>query len=159
MSAPCVIETPPTDWWVEGYASVFGARDLMGDQVARGAFRQSLLDRSTKGVPMLMHHRDTSRIGYWTSLREDARGLLVRGRIEAAERLGKLAIAHLKARRFGGLSIGFRTRKSRRRPDGGRDLVAVELVEISLVTRPLLREAALIRAGPAGAWDTGTRPL
>jgi len=118
---------------IEGYASLFGQVDSGGDVVRAGAFARSL--RRTDGVAMLMQHRDGARAGRWTRIREDGRGLFVRGLVEAP---GALALV---AQGLSGLSIGFRPSMWRPRTGGGRELIEVDLVEISLVRAPMLSAA------------------
>jgi uncharacterized protein len=66
-----------------GIASVFGEVDLMGDQVAPGAFRKSLVKHQRKGrAPlMLWSHQLDQPIGRWTEIRETAEGLVVKGKL------------------------------------------------------------------------------
>lgn len=118
---------------IEGYASLFGVADDGGDIVRAGAFARSL--RRVGGVAMLMQHRDGARAGRWTRMIEDGRGLYVRGLVEAP---GALA---LLARGMDGLSIGFRPSMWRPRVSGGRELIEVDLVEVSLVQAPMLSGA------------------
>ena len=112
-----------------GYAAVFDRPDRGGDVVRRGAFADTLR-RSTGGVPLLWQHRPERPIGRVEYLREDRRGLRVIGRIvdtEAARLLGAGAIR--------GLSFGYRVTQAK--GAGPRELVALELVEISLVSLPM----------------------
>jgi hypothetical protein len=118
---------------IEGYASLFGVADDGGDIVRAGAFTRSL--RRAGGVAMLMQHRDGARAGRWTRMIEDGRGLFVRGLVEAP---GALALV---ARGMDGLSIGFRPSMWRLRVSGGRELIEVDLVEVSLVQAPMLSGA------------------
>ena len=115
---------------IEGYASVFGAVDLMGDVVRAGAFRR-LLTRGPERLPMLLQHRSGAIAGRWVKLREDGRGLFVRGLIEVD------SAKQLAASGLNGLSIGFRPLMWRRRVGGGRELTDIDLVEISLVAEPM----------------------
>ncbi|MEL6387652.1 MAG: HK97 family phage prohead protease [Pseudomonadota bacterium] len=121
-------DLPDAPLLVEGYAALFGAPDLSGDVVRGGAFSASL----ARGQPvaMLLQHKQGAIAGRWTRVREDGRGLYVRGLVE--NRGAKRLIAH----GLDGLSIGFRPRfwKPGNR---GRDLVAIDLVEISLVASPM----------------------
>ena len=72
-------------------------------------------------------------IGVIEEAREDARGLRVIARIDRPDSRA----AHLLARgQVSGLSFGFRTRQSRHSPSG-RELLEIELFEVSLVTNPL----------------------
>ena len=64
-----------------GYASLFGRVDLGRDVVERGAFSRSLAERGAAGVRMLFQHDPNQPIGAWTEIREDGRGLFVRGRL------------------------------------------------------------------------------
>jgi uncharacterized protein len=75
-----------------GYASLFGVADQTGDVVMPGAFAASLARRGPGGIRMLFQHDASQPIGTWLDLREDGRGLFVRGRLSAdvqqAEELG-----------------------------------------------------------------------
>lgn len=117
---------------IEGYASLFGVEDHSGDIVRPGAFSRAT---SQCDVPMLLQHKPSAWIGHWVRVVEDARGLFVRGLVEADQ--GKAAV-EAGAR---GLSIGFRPRVWTSRQDGGRLLVKIELMEISLVQAPMLETA------------------
>ncbi len=64
---------------------------------------------------------------------EDARGLRVIARID---RTDSRAAQMLRDRAVSGLSFGYRAREARR-TDAGRELLAVDLFEVSLVTHPL----------------------
>lgn len=118
---------------IEGYASLFGVADSGGDIVRAGAFARSL--KRAGSVAMLMQHRDGARAGRWTRMIEDGRGLYVRGLVEAPSALA------LVARGMSGLSIGFRPSMWRPRVSGGRELIEVDLVEVSLVQAPMLSGA------------------
>lgn len=127
---------------IEGYASVFGRPDLSGDVVRAGAFAKSLARRPD--MPLLVGHREGARAGRWVRAAEDGYGLFVRGLIEDESGLRLLRAG---AR---GLSIGFFPRVWLPRVSGGRDLVEVDLVEISLVSEPKQR-LALFQVMGAGA--------
>ncbi len=118
---------------IEGYASLFGVADTSGDVVRAGAFARSL---RAGGVPMLLQHRSGAIAGRWARMVEDGRGLFVRGLIE-----GGGARALVSSGGLDGLSIGFRPRVWTRRGERGRLLADVELVEVSLVTEPMLEAA------------------
>ena len=135
--------TVAEDGAIEGYASFFGAQDQGGDVVAPGAFARSLeaLRAAGRGVKLLWQHDPAEPIGVWDVVREDERGLAVKGRLLREVRRGAEARARLRAGAVDGLSIGYRTVTSERRPGGGRLLTEVELWEVSLVTFPMLPEA------------------
>jgi len=104
-----------------GYAALFDRVDRGGDVVRRGAFARAV----RKGaVPLLLEHRPEARIGRVESLSEDRRGLRVIARVErGAVREGL------------GLSFGYRVRASR--GAAPRELLDLELVEVSLVRTPM----------------------
>ena len=68
---------------IEGYASLFGLADQGGDIVGAGAFAASLARLAAKGerVRMLWQHDPSRPIGVWDEIREDGRGLWVKGRL------------------------------------------------------------------------------
>lgn len=126
----------------EGYASLFGIADLGKDVVDRGAFRDSLVRRGAAGVKMLWQHDPTEPIGRWLELREDSRGLHVRGRLSLAVERAREIHALMRDGAVDGLSIGFRSQRARTEPRSGlRRLQKVDLWEISLVTFPMLPQA------------------
>lgn len=134
---------------IEGYASLFGAADQGGDVVERGAYGRWLADLAARGgrVAMLWQHDARAPIGVWDEMRENDRGLYVRGRLVLETRRGAEAAALVAAGAIDGLSIGYRTRKAGRDRQGRRLLQDVELWEVSLVTFPMLLDA---RVGAKG---------
>jgi HK97 family phage prohead protease len=136
-----------------GYASLFGRLDLAKDIVAPGAFSGSIRDRGVAGVRMLYQHDPALPIGVWTELREDGRGLFVRGRLTMAAAKAREVFALMREGALDGLSIGFRATRTRRDPvTGHRHILEVDLQEISVVTFPMLpgaRVARLERRGDA----------
>lgn len=135
---------------LQGYASPFGRIDREGDVVRKGAFRASLAARPS--VPMLLAHDPRRVAGRWSRLAEDAYGLFVVGAVDDGP-AGALARAWLR-RGVDGLSIGYRVRAARPREGGGRELFAVDLIEISLVSEPMAPAARLTRIG----WSAAEAP-
>ena len=126
-----------SDGVFSGYATLFGKVDLGHDRVERGAFRRSLRVRSIKSIRMLFQHDPCAPIGTWLEIREDANGLFVKGRIVRDTAKGAEVLSLMRAGAIDGLSIGFRTRKSRTdRKSGVRSIVEADLWEISIVTFP-----------------------
>lgn len=133
------------DVGVAGYASLWGAEDQGGDVVEKGAVTASLrrLKDEGRSVKMLWQHDPSQVIGLWDEVREDSRGLFVRGRILPAVTRGREVAALVRARAVDGLSIGYRTVRATRDPAGRRRLLEIDLWEVSLVTFPMLRSARL----------------
>jgi HK97 family phage prohead protease len=133
---------PDADGVFEGYASVFGVVDQGMDVVERGAFSKSL--GGGRKVKMLWQHDTSQPIGVWDEIREDERGLYVKGRLLRDVQKGAEAIALVRAGAIGELSIGYRTIEAV--PEGGgriRKLMEVDLFEVSLVTFPMLPDAKI----------------
>lgn len=130
------------DGTVEGYASLFGEIDQARDMVMPGAFAGTLAARGIHRVPMLFQHDPSEPVGIWQELREDHRGLLARGRLIPEVARARELLSLVKAGAVDGLSIGFRTVRGRIDPKTRiRQLLAVDLWEISIVTFPLLAGA------------------
>jgi HK97 family phage prohead protease len=127
---------------ITGYASLFGATDQGGDVVQRGAYGGSLakLASAGRGVKMLWQHDPAQPIGVWDEVREDGRGLFVKGRLLLEVRAAREAHVLLQAGAIDGLSIGYRTLRAEKAA-GQRLLHEIELWEVSLVTFPMLPEA------------------
>ncbi len=117
----------------EGYGAVFGNTDRDGDVVAKGAFADSLKAR----LPALLwQHNAKEPIGRFDAVREDERGLFVKGRLAQSGR-GAEAYELLKMGALNGLSIGFVTKEAMRNSAAGtRTIKRADLMEVSLVTFP-----------------------
>lgn len=132
-----------------GYASLFGRADLSGDIVERGAFRASLARRGAAGVKLLFQHDPHRPVGRWLEVLEDVRGLRVAGALATGTSGGREVMDLMRAGLVDGLSIGFRTVRSRPERGGGRRLLEIDLWEVSIVTFPMLPEARLEAAKSA----------
>ena len=147
------------DGGFEGYASLFGVPDLGHDTVAPGAFRDSISKRGPGGVKMLWSHDPSQPIGIWTLLKEDQRGLFVRGQLDFAVAKARETYALLKSGAVDGLSIGFKTVRSRKDPrTGHRRLEKLDLWEVSIVTFPMLPQARVSAVKRAASHTGHHRP-
>ena len=128
---------------IEGYASLFGQADQGGDIVVKGAYAASIARLKAAGqrVKMLWQHDPAQPIGVWDEVREDDRGLWVKGRLLDSTQKGREAAALIAAGAIDGLSIGYRTTKASKNDKGQRLLTELELWEVSLVTFPMLPSA------------------
>lgn len=128
--------------------------DSYGDVVAPGAFVASLAKHKAAGTwpAMLWHHDPRNPIGEWTEIREDARGLFMKGRLwidgPNPDQFALKAYRAMKAKNGRlGLSIGFRTLDhSFDRTTGIRTLKRVELLEVSPTLFPANSAARVLAA-------------
>jgi HK97 family phage prohead protease len=112
---------------------VFDRPDRGGDIIRKGAFAKAL-ERSGE-VPLLWQHRAGAVIGRVEHLSEDGRGLRVIASVGDA-RASRL----LGSGKVDGLSFGYRVREAKSAA-GLRELVELELVEVSLVANPMQPKA------------------
>lgn len=119
---------------IEGYGSFYGNKDQGGDIVVKGAFSDSLA--SGRKVKMLSQHDPYAVIGVWDEMTDDDKGLRVKGRILTSIQAGKDAYELVKAGAIDGLSIGYRTVKTKAQ-SGARLIEKADLWEVSLVTFPM----------------------
>ena len=116
-----------------GYAALFDRVDRGGDVVRAGAFARSLA-KGAGAFPLLWQHQAGRPIGRIEYLREDRRGLRVIGRLVDPEAAGLLREEAVR-----GLSFGYRVREAK--GEAPRELIDLELVEVSLVTFPMQPKA------------------
>ncbi len=145
---------------IEGYASLFGEGDRGGDVVEVGAYAASLakLDADGRQVKMLWQHDPAQPIGVWDEVREDAKGLYVKGRLLDGVARAREAAELIAAGAIDGLSIGYRTVRAAKNTKGHRLLQELELWEVSLVTFPMLPSARVGAKGETPA-DADLREL
>jgi HK97 family phage prohead protease len=118
----------------EGYASVFNGVDSYGDTIIPGAYTKTLKKRD-RTVKMRWNHFGPV-IGKWTEMRQDERGLYVKGELTPGHSVAQDVLASLKHGAIDGLSIGFYPAKYKEDEEGKRTLQEIELVEISVVEEP-----------------------
>lgn len=128
----------------EGYAAKFGEQDSYGDTIVGGAFKKTLREKRPNQIKMLWQHWTDEPIGVWTEFKEDNQGLYARGRLLTVVQKGKEAYELIKAGAVEGLSIGYRSVKSIYDDKTGfRDLLEVELFEVSIVSFPAIATAGV----------------
>jgi HK97 family phage prohead protease len=115
-----------------GYAALFDRVDRGGDIVRRGAFQRTL-GEAARPLPLLWQHRPDRRIGSVTLAKEDRRGLRV---IAALDDAADEALAGLASGAVRGLSFGYRVRRAQGTTP--RELFDLDLVEVSLVSVPMM---------------------
>ena len=125
---------------IAGYAALFDRMDRGGDTIRRGAFIRSL----TAGhvLPLLWEHDPGAVIGRVDYLREDRRGLRMIATLDPGQ--GALEGKMVRPGRgpVRGLSFGYRARRALAGPappgQRRRELLDLDLVEVSLVTVPMM---------------------
>ncbi len=122
----------------EGHGSIFGNVDLGGDVVLPGAFKHSLAQHEKAGsLPQMFWMHWPDRVpGKWLSMKEDKKGLKVKGTL-AETPLGDEIRTLLQMDAVKGLSIGYRTVDQEFAEDGTRLLKELELWEVSVVSLPM----------------------
>ena len=116
-----------------GYAAVFDRPDKGGDIVRKGAFLRAL--ERAGDVPLLWQHKPGAVIGRIEHLSEDKRGLRVIAAVGDARAAGLLGRGKVD-----GLSFGYRVREAKG-AGAHRELVELDLVEVSLVANPMQPKA------------------
>lgn len=138
---------------IEGYASTWDI-DRGDDVIMQGAFADSIKRHSEDGRPirMLYQHNGSELIGGFPihSVREDEKGLYVKGEINLDVQKGREAYALAKQGVLTDMSIGFSIASRDDvdfRDDGEvvvRTIKRVELWEISMVGEPMNPKAKVV---------------
>lgn len=127
-----------------GYASIFGVVDLDNDVVEPGAFAESIATgTASDGVLIFAQHRDgLEPLGRSLELREDAKGLFVKGQISETA-VGRDYRQLIKDGVLDQMSIGYIAQDYAIDEQGVRHLKKVDLLEISIVNYPANTEARI----------------
>lgn len=142
LVVPCEVKAAGDSRVIEGYGSVFDVVDLGQDVVVKGAFAKSLTSRNPA---MLWQHDRSAPVGVWLDVREDDRGLFMKGEI-ADTTLGRDAYTLAKMGALTGFSIGYLAPRDKNPVDpksGIRQLKEIDLWEVSLVTFPMNEDARI----------------
>lgn len=135
--------SPDDSYTFEGYASVFGGNDSVGDTILPGAFKNVIrkFEQSAK-MPIGFYNHEHFGIPVikWLSMREDDKGLWVKGRLtKGIQKADELRLAMLDGN-VDGISIGISLAKDdfdEKSEQFGRVIKNVsEMPEVSVVTFP-----------------------
>jgi hypothetical protein len=134
----------------EGYGAVFGNVDYGGDLIQKGAFKETLREIKKTGQwpDMLMLHGGWGQVdemippGIWLDMEEDDIGLKVKGKLADTPRgIEAYKLMKMTPRpAITGMSIGYIAKKftvGTKPGEPRRLLEKIELIEVSLVTRPM----------------------
>lgn len=134
------IKAAGDDWIVEGYASTFGNVDLGYDVVMPGAFDGTLSDGHK--ISFLHSHDPRLVLGTPQKLKADKKGLFGQFKISKTT-LGADTRQLLLDEAMGGFSIGYGTKEANFTEGGVRQLLDLELYEVSLVSMPMNPQAII----------------
>ena len=120
---------------VEGFAAIYGNKDLNGDIIEPGSFSKTLSEGGNTR-PLLWQHKMDEPVGLAT-LSDSPKGLEMSGQIEMGVEDGVDAYMKVSKGLVRGLSIGYRVVKEVW-DDAERAfrLLEIKLLEVSLVTIP-----------------------
>lgn len=120
---------------ISGYASTFNGIDAYGDTITPGAFAETL-EKRDRPVRMRWNHFGPV-IGKWTELRENQRGLFVKGELTPGHSVAEDVKASLSHGAIDGLSIGFYPKEYEiDEAKERRTIKKIDLVEVSVVEEP-----------------------
>src|SRR3546814_12489132 len=130
-------------WWWRGGGGCAGCGSYL-DRVGRGGdvVRAGAFAGVAAGGPLLWQQRPGEVMGTVVKVEEDARGLRVIGRISGRTAAGREAGRALREKAVDGLSFGYRVREAR--GVSPRELLDLEVVEVSVVTHPMQDLARVI---------------
>lgn len=128
------LESTNEDGEFSGYAAVFGNLDSGGDIIEKGAFTRTIADDFNRIKILSQHNSNDLPIGKPLELREDEKGLYIRGRISDTQ-IGRDIRTLLKDGVLAELSIGYDAIDFDVDGDTGiRHLKEIKLWEVSIVT-------------------------
>lgn len=133
---------------IEGYASTYGNVDRVKDIVMPGAFTKTIrrhMDED-RTIRMFYQHDAKEIIGGFPAalMQEDPQGLRVVGEINLDVQRGREVYALAKQKVLTDFSIGY-TVKDYKIKDGARQLLEIELWEVSVVAEPANTKARIIQ--------------
>lgn len=125
---------------IEGYASTYGNKDLVGDIVEGGAFKKTLRERKDK-IKFLWQHDWFTPIGKPLHMEEDSKGLFVEAQFSKTQ-AGNDALTLADDGVLDSFSIGYDVVRDDYKADTAtRHLLELKLYEFSLVTFPANEKA------------------
>lgn len=133
--------------YLEGYASVFGNRDLGGDVVQKGAFNKTLRERLKRGMIKLfdshmVYDGTEAVIGVVKEAEEDDYGLKFRAMFSSVPRAQSVR-TKIQEGVLDALSFGYEVIKAEPLDDNTRALKELRLFEVSVVAWGMNPKAAI----------------
>jgi len=131
------VETEAGDLIVHGYAAVWQGLDRQNENFLRGAFQRGIKSFLEGQAALCFHHQFDKGIGTVIDLREDAKGLFLRARVDYQPESSPLRYIWNGVKRgtYKGLSVGgFFKRKL---TEKGWHIADVDLTEVSVTPVPV----------------------
>ena len=142
----------------EGHAAIFDQPDMMGDVFLKGAFTKSLHTHKPSRVKLLRQHRQDKMLGVFTEIKEDDKGLAVKGQLLLGLRDAQEAMILLKAGALDALSVGFQRVSDQFNSETKvSEIIEAKLFEISLVAIPAQQEARIMNVKAVSPEDITTK--
>jgi uncharacterized protein len=126
------------DGSIEGLAAGYGNVDFGGDVMLPG----SAVIRG-KSIPMLLYHDQKRPVGVWREFKETSQGLMVKGTFAMSTSEGRDAHAMTKDGALAGLSVGYKTVRSKM-IGKARHIAEAIIHEVSLVTIPMNEKTLIV---------------
>lgn len=117
----------------EGYAVTWDSIDSYDTTFRAGAFKKTISERGDR-IKVLWNHNSDEPIGKIIEIREDKKGLFVRGKLTEGVNKADDVYKNLKAGVIDTLSFGFMPLQSKKGDNGIRQITEVKLYEVSPVT-------------------------
>lgn len=124
-----------------GYAAAYNNEDSDGDVIEMGAFADSIKGNRDK-IKILWQHKSAEPIGVPVEMREDEKGLWVKGKISKTAR-GDEALELMRDGVVSAMSVGFIINEADYDENGRRHIKSGRLMEFSLVTFPANDQAVI----------------
>ena len=124
-----------------GYAAAYGNTDSDGDIIEMGAFDESIKQNRDK-IKILWQHKSQEPIGIPLEMREDEKGLWIKGKISKTAR-GDEAMELMRDGVISAMSVGFMIDQADYDEEGRRRIKSGRLMEFSLVTFPANEQAVI----------------
>jgi len=138
-------ETNAEERTFEGYAAAYGNVDSDGDIIVRGAFAKSIKEGlPANRIKILYQHDWNTPIGVPIEMREEQKGLYVRGKVSKT-RTGDEALELMRDGVLDRMSVGFSIPAGKAETDekGIRHIYEGILREFSIVTFPANEQAVI----------------
>ena len=117
----------------EGYAAVKNNVDSYGDIIQDNAFKRTI--QNTKQFPILFFHDPSKPVGLSLVMREDAKGLYTKGKLDLSTELGRMVHSGMRNGYIDSMSIGYKVIKDDMNKKGNRLLKEIKLMEYSMITK------------------------